>query len=40
MANKYPVEIDGITGEVDSLPHAKGRCLNMFESLNDRLGKG
>lgn len=25
MANKYPVEIDGATGEVESLPPQKGR---------------
>ena len=24
MANKYPVEIDGVTGEVETLPVAKG----------------
>lgn len=25
MLNKYPVEIDGATGEVESLPPAKGK---------------
>lgn len=36
MSNQYPVEIDGITGEVEALPYQKGqryRC--KLDSLND-----
>jgi len=36
MSNKHPVEIDGVTGEVESLPPAKGtryRC--KLDSMAD-----
>lgn len=36
MANKYPVEIDGVTGEVEALPHAKGiRYRAKLDSISD-----
>ena len=36
MANKYPVEIDGVTGEVETLPHAKGtRYRAKLDSISD-----
>ncbi len=25
MVNEYPVEIDGVTGEVEPIPHQKGQ---------------
>jgi hypothetical protein len=36
VANKYPVEIDGITGELETLPHAKGtRYRAKLDSISD-----
>jgi len=36
MANKYPVEIDGVTGEVESLPPKKGkRYRAKLDTLQD-----
>ena len=36
MANKNPVEIDGITGEVETLPPAKGtRYRAKLDSISD-----
>ena len=43
MANKHPVEIDGITGEVEALPPAKGkryRCkLNTLADVKAEMAK-
>ena len=36
MPNKHTVEIDGITGEVEALPHAKGtRYRAKLDSISD-----
>ncbi|MGZ8915193.1 MAG: hypothetical protein ACXW1Z_19055 [Methylobacter sp.] len=35
MSNKYPVEIDGKTGEVDDLPQSKGRYRCKLDTLQD-----
>ena len=36
MANKYPVEIDGLTGEVDSLPPQKNmRYRAKLDTMQD-----
>jgi hypothetical protein len=36
MSNKYPVEVDGITGEVSDLPPQKGhRYKCKLDTLND-----
>lgn len=36
MTNKYPVEIDGLTGVIDDLPHAKGtRYRAKLDSMQD-----
>jgi hypothetical protein len=36
MSNKYPVEVDGITGEVSDLPPVKGaRYRAKLDSLQD-----
>ena len=43
MANKYPVEIDGKTGEVETLPPAKGqryRCkLDTVQDVKREMAK-
>ncbi len=43
MANKYPVEIDGATGEIESLPPVKGkryRCkLNTLADVKAEMAK-
>lgn len=43
MANKYPVEIDGTTGEVDTLPPQKGqryRCkLDTMQDVKREMAK-
>jgi len=36
MSNKYPVEVDGITGEVSDLPQQKGqRYRAKLDTLSD-----
>ena len=35
MSNEYPVEIDGTTGEVESLPPGKGRYRVKLETVQD-----
>ncbi len=36
MANKYPVEVDGVTGEVNDLPYAKNtRYRAKLDSMQD-----
>ena len=36
MSNEYPVEIDGVTGEIESLPPGKGRRYRcQLETLQD-----
>jgi hypothetical protein len=36
MANKHPVEIDGVTGEVDNLPHTTGtRYRAKLDTMQD-----
>lgn len=43
MSNKYPVEIDGKTGEVDDLPQSKGqryRCkLDTLQDVRREMAK-
>jgi hypothetical protein len=43
MANKFPVEIDGATGEVETLPPAKGqryRCkLDTLQDVKREMAK-
>ena len=43
MSNKYPVEIDGATGEVETLPPQKGqryRCkLNTLGDIKSEMSK-
>lgn len=43
MANEYPVEIDGKTGEVEDLPHQKGqryRCkLDTLADVRREMAK-
>jgi hypothetical protein len=43
MANEYPVEIDGTTGEVSDLPHQKGqryRCkLDTLQDVRREMAK-
>jgi len=35
MSNDYPVEIDGITGEVETLPPSKGRYRCKLDTMHD-----
>jgi len=36
MANKYPVEVDGVTGEVNDLPYTKNtRYRAKLDSMQD-----
>jgi len=35
MSNEYPVEIDGITGEVETLPPQKGRYRCSLDTMSD-----
>ncbi len=43
MANRYPVEIDGVTGEVETLPQQKGqryRCkLDTLQDVKREMAK-